>query len=54
MRLFRILEEGGLRGFAPFGASLPMICLSESTFPHLQWLLTQRGFPRWGLFLRRQ
>jgi hypothetical protein len=53
-RLWTILQEQQLRGFPPFGSSEPMICLSESPLFHLQWLMVYRGFPRWGLFLRRQ
>jgi hypothetical protein len=53
-RLWRILQEERLRGFPPFGANEPMVCLSESPLHHLQWLMVQRGFPRWGLFVRRQ
>jgi hypothetical protein len=53
-RLVRIMQERRLRGFPPFGTTHPVVCLSECPLPHLQWLLAQRGFPRWGLILDRQ
>lgn len=53
-RLSNILWEGQIRGFAPFGAELPMVCLSESPLDHLNWLLSSRQWPPWGLLLSRQ
>ncbi|GAA1657307.1 hypothetical protein [Actinoplanes couchii] len=53
-RLFSILWEGQIRGFAPFGSDSPMVCLSESPLEHLRWLLSTRQWPPWGLLLRRQ
>ena len=53
-RLFYIIQERRLRGFRPFGSQHPMICLSESPLPHLSWLILQKGFQSWGLFLNRQ
>lgn len=53
-RLDNILWEQRLRAFAPFGADMPMLCLSESPWPHLAWLIQTRGFPPWGVFLWRQ
>lgn len=53
-RLDNILWERQIRGFAPFGSDLPMVCLSESPLAHLQWLLSDRKWPPWGLLLWRQ
>lgn len=53
-RLDRILWEGQIRGFAPFGSDRPMVCLSESPPEHLRWLLANHRWQPWGVFLRRQ
>lgn len=53
-RLWTIIQERRIRGFAPFGSSHPMVCLSESPLPHVTWLLVQKGFQSWGIFLNRQ
>ena len=53
-RLHAILGQRRLRGFPPFGAQHPMVCLTESPLPHLQWLITHRRFPPWGVVLNRQ
>jgi hypothetical protein len=55
-RLENILWEQRLLGFPPFGADVdqPMSCLSESPPDHLQWLLSTRQWPPWGLFFSRQ
>ncbi|WP_043615218.1 hypothetical protein [Nonomuraea candida] len=52
-RLDAILRTQTLRAFVPFRASVPAVCLSESPGPHLLHLLTERGMPPWGIFLRR-
>lgn len=52
-RLYTILWEQQLRGFAPFGASTPMVCFSESPLNHLSWLL-RRGWEPWGVVMTRQ
>jgi hypothetical protein len=54
-RLDRILTEGLLRGFPPFGAEAdqPMVCFSASPADHLEHLL-RRGWHPWGLVVRRQ
>jgi hypothetical protein len=52
-RLYSILWQQQLRGFAPFGADDPMICFSESPPEHLSWLL-RRGWQPWGLVFARQ
>ena len=31
-----------------------MVCLSESPLEHLRWLVSDRGWPPWGLLVRRQ
>lgn len=55
-RLDEILWSRQLHGFPPFGAEPhhPAICLSESPPDHLQWLLSTRGWPPWGLIFTRQ
>jgi hypothetical protein len=53
-RLTAILQQRRLRGFPPYGAQYPMVCLSEFPLDHLHWLITQRGFPPWGVVLHRQ
>ncbi|MFI5734965.1 hypothetical protein ACIA49_32935 [Kribbella sp. NPDC051587] len=53
VRLYSILWQQQLRGFAPFAASTPMVCFSESPPDHLDWLL-QRGWQPWGLVFTRQ
>lgn len=53
-RLDNILWEQQLRAFAPFGSDQPMVCLSESPWPHLAWLIQTKGFPPWGVLLWRQ
>jgi hypothetical protein len=53
-RLANILWEGLLRASVPFGGTQPVICLSECPGDHLLWLLTERGFPPWGVIIARQ
>jgi hypothetical protein len=56
-RLGRILWEQQILGFGPFGPKSnehrPMVCLSESPQPHLEWLLTQH-WPPWGVIFSRR
>lgn len=52
-RLENILWEGQIRASIPFGATRPMVCLSESPREHLHWLINTRGFPPWGLSTTR-
>jgi len=53
-RLYSILWLQQIFGFAPFGSDTPMVCLSESPWEHLRWLIANRQWPPWGLLLRRQ
>lgn len=53
-RLDNILWEQRLRAFPPYGADQSMVCLSESPWQYLQWLIGVRDFPPWGVFLTRQ
>lgn len=53
-RLANILWEQRIRGSAVFGGTRPAVCFTEAAPPHLAWLLTQRGFPAWGLVFSRQ
>lgn len=55
-RLDNILWEQRLLGFPPFGAEagLPVVSLSESPPAHLQWLLSTRRWPPWGIIFNRQ
>lgn len=41
-RLDKVLTEGKLRGFAPFGAQTPVLCFSESPPDHLAHLIAER------------
>ncbi len=52
-RLDSILTTGTIRGFTPFRAHGPAVCLSESPGDHLLHMLTERGMPPWGVLLRR-
>ncbi|MEV7011927.1 hypothetical protein [Streptosporangium sp. NPDC051022] len=52
-RLDMILSTRTLRGFVPFRASTPAVCLSESPGPHLLHMLTDRGMAPWGVLFRR-
>jgi hypothetical protein len=55
-RLDGILWDQRIYGFVPFGATAPhaMVCLSESPLEHLAWLINERQWPPWGLFVWRQ
>lgn len=53
-RLSSILWQQCLWGFPPFGASSPMVSMSESPLDHLQWLLSVRGLSPWGMLLYGQ
>lgn len=52
-RLDNILTTGILRAFPPFGAQQPVISFSESPPDHLAHLISERGFPPWGVVLTR-
>jgi hypothetical protein len=52
-RLEQILRQGLLRGFPPFGADTPAICMSEARDDHLIDLIG-RGNEPWGLVFSRQ
>jgi hypothetical protein len=56
-RLDNILWSEQLLGFPPFSSppvSSPMVCFSESPLAHIQWLISQRGWPPWALVVSRQ
>jgi hypothetical protein len=53
-RLLRILWDGEIRGFPAFGTVDPVVCLSECTKEHMEWLIGRRGWAPWGILLRRQ
>lgn len=53
-RLDNILWQAFIGAFVPYQATKPMVCLSESPWAHLQWLIGTRGFLPWGVFLSRQ
>lgn len=53
-RLDNILWQQCIWGFPPFGAESPMVCFSESPADHLVWLMNDRHWPPWGVFLTRQ
>ncbi|WP_188299777.1 hypothetical protein [Streptomyces sp. CBMA156] len=48
-RLDAILREEQFRAFAPFGASVPCVCFSESPPDHLAHLIRQQRFSPWGI-----
>ncbi|MDX3841270.1 hypothetical protein [Streptomyces europaeiscabiei] len=53
-RLDKILGNGELAGFPPFGApGTPCSCFSESPPEHLAHLIADRGFAPWGIVLTR-
>lgn len=53
-RLDNMLWQQCIWGFPPFGSASPMVCLSESPFGHLAWLINEKHWPPWGVVLMRQ
>ncbi len=52
-RLDSILREKQFRAYAPFGATTPCICFSESPPDHLKYLLGIGRFSPWGIVTHR-
>lgn len=52
-RLDSILREKQFRAYAPFGATTPCICFSESPPDHLKYLIGIGRFSPWGIVTHR-
>ncbi|MGW6914715.1 hypothetical protein ACWGB8_13000 [Kitasatospora sp. NPDC054939] len=52
-RLDSILSTGEIQAFPAFGAQQATISFSESPLGHLSHLITDRGFPPWGVVVTR-
>lgn len=48
-RLLRICADQRIKGFAPFGAVEPVVCLTESTRPAVSALIREGRYTAWGI-----